>query len=51
VTGSAKGNARLAKSRARVVAQFLSGKDQTHASLRTNTRTAANRATVVTTKQ
>jgi hypothetical protein len=51
VTGSASGNAGLAKSRARVVAQFLSGKDHTHASLRANTRTAANTATVVTTKQ
>jgi hypothetical protein len=51
VTGSAKGNAKLAKSRASVVASFLSGKDQTHATVKTVTTSAGNSATVVTTKQ
>jgi hypothetical protein len=49
VTGSAKGNARLAKSRASAVASYLSSRDQTHATIKTSS--GANSATVVTTKQ
>jgi hypothetical protein len=51
VTGSARGNAKLAKGRAAAVANYLSGKDHTHATLKTVTSAAANTATVVTTKQ
>ena len=51
VTGSAKGNAKLAKGRASAVASYLSGKDHTHASVKTVTTSSANTATVVTTKQ
>ncbi|MGA2970811.1 MAG: hypothetical protein ABSE75_13535 [Acidimicrobiales bacterium] len=51
VTGSAKGNAKLAKGRASAVASYLAGKDHTHASVKTVTTSSANTATVVTTKQ
>ena len=51
VTGFAKGNAKLAKSRATSVASYLSGKDKTHATIRTVTGSAANAVTVATTKQ
>jgi hypothetical protein len=51
VTGSAKGNAHLAKSRASAVASFLSGKAHTHATLKTVTSSSANTAKVITTKQ
>ena len=51
VTGSAKGDAKLAKGRASAVASYLAGKDHTHASVKTLTTSSANTATVVTTKQ
>ncbi len=49
VTGSAPGNAKLAKSRATAVAGYLAGRDKTHATIKT--ASGANAATVVTTKQ
>jgi hypothetical protein len=49
VTGDAKGNAKLARSRATVVASFL--KSKAHATIKTVTTSGANAATVVTTKQ
>ncbi len=51
VTGYAKGNANLAKSRATAVASYLSNKDDTHGTVKTVTTVGANSATVVTTKQ
>ncbi len=49
VTGFAKGNAKLARSRASAVANYLQSK--AHATIKTNTSSSANSATVVTTKQ
>lgn len=51
VTGYAAGNAKLAKSRATAVAKFLSGKVHEHATIKTVTTSASNKATVATTKQ
>jgi hypothetical protein len=51
VTGSARGNAKLAKGRAAAVASYLAGKDQTHATIKTVTSSTANTVTVATTKQ
>jgi len=51
VTGYAKGNVVLAKSRARVTSKYLSGKIKIHATLKTVTSASLNKVTVITTKQ
>jgi hypothetical protein len=51
ITGYAKGNVVLAKSRARVTSKYLSGKIKIHASLKTVTSASLNKVTVITTKQ
>jgi len=51
VTGYAKGNTVLAKSRATAIANFLSSRFPVHVALKSVTNSAADKATVTTTKQ
>jgi uncharacterized protein YjbI with pentapeptide repeats len=51
VTGYAKGNVVLARSRAMTASRYLAGKIKVHATLKTVTSVSVNRVTVITTKQ